>query len=226
MKKAPLGGAGLFMVLLGPSSRSAGVDLNRILQRDGDIAAVRDATFVIGRGGSRAGTRGRAHRTADDGRLGAVTEYLSDHRSNSRAGSDFLDVLAGRLILDAINLRGADRRSHRIRVSAEADGLHAEAHFDLVVDVLAALELRDLERSLGACRDRRAVGTGDRVCNGCRYSLTHVIRIGADARVGRERDRRTGGDRTERSFSCTRRARYRVAARGRGPRWRGRPGGR
>ena len=92
---------------------------------------------------------------------------------------------------------------HRIRLAAERHRLHGELHDDLVVHVLAALELRHLERHVGAGGDRRAVRAGHRVRDARRERLADRVGVRADARVGAKASDGPGRDRPHRAAAAS-----------------------
>src|SRR4051812_38484131 len=88
-----LAGPSQYTLNLNPGPLGGDLHLEWAVQRDGDVAAVRYAAFVVGRSGSDAsatrGTRG----SADDGGLGALAEDLACDGADDGAADDFLHVL-------------------------------------------------------------------------------------------------------------------------------------
>src|SRR6185295_16308159 len=104
-----------------------------------------------------------AGRTTDHRTLRALAEDLAGDGASGGTDRDLLHVLARGLVAHLLDVSVGDARLDRIRLPAELDGVDLELHDDLVVHVLAALEVRDRHVNDRAGRDRGAVRSAGRL---------------------------------------------------------------
>ena len=104
-----------------------------------------------------------------------------------RAADDLLHVLALRLVAHASTARRRPCALERIGRAAEGHRVHRELHDDLVIRVLAALELRHLEVDRRAGGNRRAVGAASPRSASVAVKVADRVGVRADALVGAKR---------------------------------------
>src|SRR5688572_14437916 len=141
------------------------------------------ATLVVRSRRGSSGTRRSTDSGSDDRCFGALAQDLSGNRADRGATYDLLDILALRLVPDLVHLCVAGGRTDRVRLAAEADRHDTEAHHDIVVRVLATLELCDFDQRRRALWDHSSVRAGHRLCQRRVEALSDFAGIRADRRA-------------------------------------------